>query len=336
MGVRLTKELLAAAGEALKVNMTTLGPLVLPISEQVLFIVNLIVRKVRATWPEGGGGGLWEGAARRQVQHPARVRRVHGHAGCVPRTAGWCARSSPGRAPAPAGLPAQGQALHPGLQPRVRQDLHPHRRARGHRRDREAAAPVRGDGGAVARGAVPLRQHLLLLHLVGTVCCAVGARAWGARTDSSRTSPARAVRHTFPLHQGEGAPCGACTHVHAAAPCALTHLLRQPACTVRGHAWWHVASDCALGWPQVRAVIHGDVWGGAPGGPDLAVGLWVGLQVQQRGVARQAPHQAGARRVGWLQREGCVRAGCRGALPQGGCTGRAGVMLARARHHTSC
>lgn len=47
MGVRLTKELMAVAGEALKVNVTTLGPLVLPISEQVIFILNLILRKVR-------------------------------------------------------------------------------------------------------------------------------------------------------------------------------------------------------------------------------------------------------------------------------------------------
>mmetsp|Transcript_7761 Transcript_7761/g.20671 ORF Transcript_7761/g.20671 Transcript_7761/m.20671 type:complete len:559 (-) Transcript_7761:702-2378(-) len=45
VGVRLTKELMAVAGEALKVNVTTLGPLVLPISEQALFIFNLIVRK---------------------------------------------------------------------------------------------------------------------------------------------------------------------------------------------------------------------------------------------------------------------------------------------------
>ena len=37
MGVRLSKELMAVAGEALKVNVTTLGPLVLPISEQLMF-----------------------------------------------------------------------------------------------------------------------------------------------------------------------------------------------------------------------------------------------------------------------------------------------------------
>ena len=53
VGVRLSKELMAVAGEALKVNVTTLGPLVLPISEQLMFGVNLLLRKVR-----GAGGGM--------------------------------------------------------------------------------------------------------------------------------------------------------------------------------------------------------------------------------------------------------------------------------------
>lgn len=46
VGVRLSKELMAVAGEALKVNVTTLGPLVLPISEQIIFGINLLLRKV--------------------------------------------------------------------------------------------------------------------------------------------------------------------------------------------------------------------------------------------------------------------------------------------------
>uniref|UniRef100_A0A7S0WIZ7 very-long-chain 3-oxoacyl-CoA synthase n=1 Tax=Chlamydomonas leiostraca TaxID=1034604 RepID=A0A7S0WIZ7_9CHLO len=46
VGVRLSKELMAVAGEALKVNVTTLGPLVLPISEQLLFVANLVMRKL--------------------------------------------------------------------------------------------------------------------------------------------------------------------------------------------------------------------------------------------------------------------------------------------------
>ncbi|GFR42579.1 hypothetical protein Agub_g3506 [Astrephomene gubernaculifera] len=46
IGVRLTKELFAVAGEALKINVTTLGPMVLPLSEQLLFFFNLVARKV--------------------------------------------------------------------------------------------------------------------------------------------------------------------------------------------------------------------------------------------------------------------------------------------------
>ena len=46
VGVHLSKDLMSVAGHALKANITTLGPLVLPISEQLLFFVNLVARKV--------------------------------------------------------------------------------------------------------------------------------------------------------------------------------------------------------------------------------------------------------------------------------------------------
>ncbi|CAN4116537.1 unnamed protein product [Withania somnifera] len=46
IGVALSKDLMAVAGEALKTNITTLGPLVLPMSEQLLFFVTLVVRKI--------------------------------------------------------------------------------------------------------------------------------------------------------------------------------------------------------------------------------------------------------------------------------------------------
>lgn len=45
-GVSLSKDLMAIAGEALKANITTLGPLVLPISEQILFFVTLVWKKL--------------------------------------------------------------------------------------------------------------------------------------------------------------------------------------------------------------------------------------------------------------------------------------------------
>ncbi|WCJ35184.1 3-ketoacyl-CoA synthase 4 [Euphorbia peplus] len=44
-GVSLSKDLMAIAGEALKANITTLGPLVLPVSEQLLFFATLVVKK---------------------------------------------------------------------------------------------------------------------------------------------------------------------------------------------------------------------------------------------------------------------------------------------------
>lgn len=46
MGVSLSKELMAVAGDALKTNITTLGPLVLPMSEQLLFFATLVGRKL--------------------------------------------------------------------------------------------------------------------------------------------------------------------------------------------------------------------------------------------------------------------------------------------------
>ena len=45
-GVHLSKELMRIAGHALKANITTLGPLVLPLSEQLLFFANLVARKI--------------------------------------------------------------------------------------------------------------------------------------------------------------------------------------------------------------------------------------------------------------------------------------------------
>lgn len=49
IGVSLARELMAVAGDALKTNITTLGPLVLPFSEQFKFFVSLVRRKVLKT-----------------------------------------------------------------------------------------------------------------------------------------------------------------------------------------------------------------------------------------------------------------------------------------------
>nr|WDA53430.1 very-long-chain 3-oxoacyl-CoA synthase/cut1 3-ketoacyl-CoA synthase 6 [Erycina pusilla] len=45
-GISLSKDLMAIAGDALKSNITTIGPLVLPASEQLLFLFTLIGRKL--------------------------------------------------------------------------------------------------------------------------------------------------------------------------------------------------------------------------------------------------------------------------------------------------
>ncbi|KAJ0245309.1 3-ketoacyl-CoA synthase 1 [Hirschfeldia incana] len=46
IGVSLSKELMSVAGDALKTNITTLGPMVLPLSEQFMFLVSLVRRKM--------------------------------------------------------------------------------------------------------------------------------------------------------------------------------------------------------------------------------------------------------------------------------------------------
>ncbi|XP_023735261.1 3-ketoacyl-CoA synthase 11 [Lactuca sativa] len=46
VGVSLSKDLMGVAGDALKTNITTLGPLVLPLSEQLLFFATLVGKKV--------------------------------------------------------------------------------------------------------------------------------------------------------------------------------------------------------------------------------------------------------------------------------------------------
>ncbi|KAK1591718.1 hypothetical protein Q3G72_012322 [Acer saccharum] len=46
IGVSLSKDLMIVAGDALKTNITTLGPLVLPMSEQLLFFATLVAKKI--------------------------------------------------------------------------------------------------------------------------------------------------------------------------------------------------------------------------------------------------------------------------------------------------
>ena len=65
------RRLMRIAGHALKANITTLGPLVLPISEQLLFFSNLVARKV-------GGQGWWVQSSREPGCRAALCRRGGG------------------------------------------------------------------------------------------------------------------------------------------------------------------------------------------------------------------------------------------------------------------
>ena len=58
VGVHLSKDLVGVAGHALKANLARLGPLVLPISEQLKFLGNTVALKVGRSdsWVGGGLG----------------------------------------------------------------------------------------------------------------------------------------------------------------------------------------------------------------------------------------------------------------------------------------
>lgn len=52
-GLKISKDLVEIGGDALKTNITTLGPLVLPLSEQLLFFATLVKRYLSGTKPKG-------------------------------------------------------------------------------------------------------------------------------------------------------------------------------------------------------------------------------------------------------------------------------------------
>jgi 3-ketoacyl-CoA synthase len=47
LGMRIGRDLMQTAGKALRINITTLGPLVLPLSEKLIYAGNLVARKAR-------------------------------------------------------------------------------------------------------------------------------------------------------------------------------------------------------------------------------------------------------------------------------------------------
>ncbi|KAK1362575.1 3-ketoacyl-CoA synthase [Heracleum sosnowskyi] len=46
VGIKLSKELIAVAGDAIKTNITSLGPIVLPVSEQLLFLTTKLAKRI--------------------------------------------------------------------------------------------------------------------------------------------------------------------------------------------------------------------------------------------------------------------------------------------------
>ena len=69
--MRLSRQIMQIAGDALKRNITNLGPLVLPVSEQLKFFLNVFARRaVRGKLPLGPLRGAVKAAARVLVVLP--------------------------------------------------------------------------------------------------------------------------------------------------------------------------------------------------------------------------------------------------------------------------
>ena len=98
-GVRLSKQIMQIAGDALKSNIATLGPLVLPVSEQLKFVVNLVARRALSGKLPAGVRGV----ARAREQAPPWCPGYKGGAPAPPpaaREGGGEARGTAGGAEA--------------------------------------------------------------------------------------------------------------------------------------------------------------------------------------------------------------------------------------------
>jgi hypothetical protein len=83
VGVALSRKIMQIAGDALKTNMTVLGPLVLPITEQLKFFANLVARRVlRGRLPLPRGLAQWcRRLLEKGLRHPW-FERYGGAGGC--------------------------------------------------------------------------------------------------------------------------------------------------------------------------------------------------------------------------------------------------------------
>ena len=127
----LSRDLMKIAGHALKANITTLGPLVLPISEQLIFFANLVARKALRIkvgaglvwpwlggWVGGGGAGLGWRQRWRQRQGRGGQACIHWRLPLLAPTAAGTHPSTPAPLP-PQPLCASSALLHPQMRPYI-------------------------------------------------------------------------------------------------------------------------------------------------------------------------------------------------------------------------
>ena len=133
-------DLIKVVSDALKSNLTVLGPLVLPVSEQVLFLVNYA--QVRAR-----GAQHAQQASKHAQQAPLTMHRER-------------ARVRPPHRLAQAAGPQRHQAVHPQLQEGRRALLHPRWRPRRDRRPRAESRAGAAACPAVARHPEPCWQYV--------------------------------------------------------------------------------------------------------------------------------------------------------------------------------
>lgn len=156
VGVRLSKNVMECAGAAMKTNISVLAPLILPVSEQVRFLLNFVARKwlrLKGARP-GAHRRSWQSRLFRAAARRARPSQT----APLPRARRASALLRPGarrRQRVRARLHQSGAAL-----------LHPHGRARGARRAAGQPLALRLPPRALALLAVEVGQRLERVRLV--------------------------------------------------------------------------------------------------------------------------------------------------------------------------
>jgi len=122
-GVRLSKQIMNIAGDALKSNISSLGPLVLPISEQLRFFLNLLARKLlRRNFPVGPLSKPLASATRAVVALPI-IRDVVGYREHVETAAQGQLTNGQAASGQPTSAPVAGGQGAPGSPGRTTEDV---------------------------------------------------------------------------------------------------------------------------------------------------------------------------------------------------------------------